>query len=71
MSVTETLHASRAHYQSISPSQSLSDWIFLVSRPVITLGSRGYFFLIDTDGRREEWDPYQTVSTVYFILGIS
>ena len=41
MSVTETLHAPRVHYQSTSISQShLSDWIFLVSRPVITLGSR-------------------------------
>lgn len=41
MSVTETLHAPRVHYQSTSISQShLSDWIFLVSRPVITLGPR-------------------------------
>ena len=46
-----------------------------------TLGSRGYFFLIDTDGPRpsrvnevrcslSNREPYQTVSTVYFILGI-
>ena len=38
---------------------------------MITLGPRGYFFLLDTDGRREEWDPYQTVSSVHFILGSS
>ena len=49
-----------------------------------TLGSRGYFFLTDTDGSRRSRvnearsaerkkitrEPYQTVSTVYFILGI-
>ena len=41
MSVTETLNAPRVHYQSTSISPShLSDSIFLVSRPVITLGSR-------------------------------
>ena len=39
---------------------------------------RGYFLLIDTDGSRrsrvnearERLEPYQTVSTVYFKLGI-
>ena len=46
-----------------------------------TLGSRGYFFLIDTDGSRrsrvtevrnaeEKELLISTVSTVYFILGI-
>ena len=49
-----------------------------------TLGSRGYFFLIDTDGwwrsrvneaprennNHPSRDPYQTISTVYFVLGI-
>ena len=46
-----------------------------------TLGSRGYFFLIDTDRSRRsrvnearsaerKKEPYQTLSTVYFILGI-
>ena len=46
----------------------------------LTLGFRGYFFLIDIDvcrvneAPREKkspsWEPYQTVSTVYFILRI-
>ena len=40
-----------------------------------TLGSTGYFFLIDTDrsrreAPREKREPYETLSTVYFILGI-
>ena len=42
-----------------------------------TLGSKGYFFLIDTDGLRRSrvqealrGEPYQTVSTICFILGI-
>ena len=45
------------------------------------LGSRGYFFLIDTDRSRRsrvnearnaerKREPYQTVSTVYLTLGI-
>ena len=37
-----------------------------LSRDISTLGFRRYFFVIDTDDSRE---PYQTVSTVYFILG--
>ena len=46
----------------------------------LTLGFRGYFFLIDIDvcrvneAPREKkspsWEPYQTVSSVYFILRI-
>ena len=46
---------------------------------LLTLGSRGYFFLIDTDGSRRNLrqrgvnrrgEPFQTVSRVYFILDI-
>ena len=45
------------------------------------MGSKGHFFLIDTDDSRQsrvnevqsderKREPYQTVRTVYFILGI-
>ena len=46
----------------------------------LTLGSRGFFFLLiliargeaaSTRRKRQSREPYQTVSTVYFILGVS